>query len=57
MAADAIRGNFNFPNVKWDWRPGSVDQTYIPGIPSVENETTLSLAGDNAAQVLLFDLN
>ncbi|MCQ9186216.1 hypothetical protein KMT30_45730, partial [Streptomyces sp. IBSBF 2953] len=21
-------GNYNFPNVKWDWRPGSVDQTY-----------------------------
>ncbi|MEB0226246.1 phage tail protein [Pseudomonas sp. 10S4] len=36
-------GNFNFPNVKWDWRPGSVDQTYIPGIPSVENETTLNI--------------
>jgi len=35
--------NFNFPNVKWDWRPGSVDQTYIPGIPSVENETTLNI--------------
>lgn len=36
-------GNFNFPNVKWDWRPGSVDQTYIPGIPSVENETSLNV--------------
>jgi predicted phage tail protein len=36
-------GNFNFPNVKWDWRPGSVDQTYIPGIPSVENETSLNI--------------
>jgi len=36
-------GNYNFPNVKWDWRPGSVDQTYIPGIPSVENETTLNV--------------
>ncbi|WP_415262050.1 host specificity protein J, partial [Pseudomonas chlororaphis] len=36
-------GNYNFPNVKWDWRPGSVDQAYIPGIPSVENETTLNV--------------
>lgn len=36
-------GNYNFPNVKWDWRPGSVDQTYIPGIPSVANETSLNI--------------
>ncbi|WP_460055574.1 TipJ family phage tail tip protein [Pseudomonas sp. S2_D06] len=36
-------GNYNFPNVKWDWRPGSVDQTYIPGIPSVESETSLNI--------------
>lgn len=36
-------GNYNFPNVKWDWRPGSVDQSYIPGIPSVENETSLNV--------------
>lgn len=36
-------GNVNFPNVKWDWRPGSVDQAYIPGIPSVENETSLNI--------------
>lgn len=36
-------GNYNFPNVTWDWRPGSVDQTYIPGIPSVENETSLNI--------------
>ncbi|EIK67902.1 fibronectin, type III [Pseudomonas synxantha BG33R] len=36
-------GNFNFNNVKWDWRPGSVEQTYIPGIPSVDNETSLNI--------------
>lgn len=36
-------GNFNFTNVKWDWRPGSVEQTYIPGIPSVDNETSLNI--------------
>ena len=36
-------GNFNVTNVKWDWRPGSVEQTYIPGIPSVDNETSLNI--------------
>ena len=36
------RGNMNFPNVKWEWRTGAVDQTYIQGIPSIENETTIS---------------
>jgi predicted phage tail protein len=36
-------GNYNFPNVRWDWRSGSVDQTFIPGIPSVENETSLNV--------------
>jgi len=42
-------GNVNFPNVKWDWRPGSVDQTYIPGIPAVENETSLNVELRNDA--------
>lgn len=43
-------GNVNFPNVKWEWRPGSVEQEYIPGIPSVENETTINveLSSENA---------
>ena len=36
------QGSMNFPNVKWEWRTGAVDQTYIQGIPSVENETTIS---------------
>ncbi|MGU9811807.1 TipJ family phage tail tip protein [Pseudomonas sp. LF052] len=36
------QGNLNFPNVKWEWRTGAVDQSYIQGIPSVENETTIS---------------
>ena len=31
----------NFPNVKWEWRTGAVDQTYIQGIPSVANETAI----------------
>ncbi|WLH71851.1 phage tail protein [Pseudomonas fluorescens] len=36
------QGNMNFPNVKWEWRTGAVDQSYIQGIPSVENETTIN---------------
>lgn len=36
------QGNMNFPNVKWEWRSGAVDQIYIQGIPSVESETTIS---------------
>ncbi|MCM2362487.1 phage tail protein [Pseudomonas sp. SR18] len=36
------QGNMNFPNVKWEWRTGAVDQAYIQGIPSIENETTIS---------------
>ncbi|MCK9706232.1 phage tail protein [Pseudomonas syringae] len=36
-------GNLNFQNVNWDWRTGSVDQSYIPGIPSIDNETTVNV--------------
>ncbi|KJK19042.1 phage tail protein [Pseudomonas sp. 2(2015)] len=43
-------GNLNFPNVKWEWRTGSVEQGHIPGIPSIENEISESveLRSDNA---------
>ncbi|WP_077046631.1 host specificity protein J [Pseudomonas sp. KK4] len=37
------QGNMNFPNVKWEYRNGSIEQDYIQGIPSVENETTLGI--------------
>lgn len=37
------QGNMNFPHVKWEFRHGSVNQDYIQGIPSVENETTLGV--------------
>lgn len=40
--ADAA-GNLNFPGVRWEWRPGSVEQSHIPGIPNVENETTVNV--------------
>jgi predicted phage tail protein len=33
----------NFPGVIWDFRPGTVHQTYIPGLPSVENEVALGI--------------
>ncbi|MCH5515511.1 phage tail protein [Pseudomonas syringae] len=36
-------GNLNFQNVNWEWRTGSVDQSYIPGIPSIDNETTVNV--------------
>ena len=36
-------GNVNYPNVTWAWRNGAVDQSYIPGIPAVENETTINV--------------
>lgn len=35
-------GTENFPGVKWEFRPGTPDQTYIPGMPDVENEITIS---------------
>ncbi|WP_443006377.1 MULTISPECIES: TipJ family phage tail tip protein, partial [unclassified Serratia (in: enterobacteria)] len=34
-------GTENFPGVKWEFRPGTPDQAYIPGMPSVENEITV----------------
>ena len=36
-------GAENFPGVIWDFRPGTVHQTYIPGLPSVENEVALGI--------------
>ncbi|WP_295460521.1 phage tail protein [uncultured Pseudomonas sp.] len=37
------QGNSNFTGVTWAWRPGTVEQPYIPGLPSVENETTVNV--------------
>ncbi|MFC0228074.1 host specificity protein J [Serratia aquatilis] len=34
-------GKENFPGVKWEFRPGTPDQTYIPGMPNVENEISV----------------
>ena len=35
-------GSYNFQNVTWDSRTGTQSQSYIPGIPSVESETTVN---------------
>ncbi|WP_129543802.1 host specificity protein J [Serratia sp. 1D1416] len=35
-------GTDNFPGVKWEFRPGTPHQEYIPGMPDVENEITVS---------------
>lgn len=36
-------GNINFPGVKWEWRRGTVEQSYIQGIPAVESETSVNV--------------
>lgn len=35
-------GNANFSGVSWAFRPGTPDQSYIPGFPGVENDITVS---------------
>ncbi|PHM45221.1 host specificity protein J [Xenorhabdus miraniensis] len=34
-------GQANFEGVKWEFRPGTPYQDYIPGMPAVENELTV----------------
>ncbi|MBD2815231.1 DUF1983 domain-containing protein, partial [Xenorhabdus sp. Flor] len=34
-------GQANFEGVKWEFRPGTPYQDYIPGIPAVENDLTV----------------
>ncbi|HFQ5056224.1 TPA: host specificity protein J [Vibrio vulnificus] len=36
-------GTLNFTDVSWSFRPGSVDQEYIAGFPSVESETAIGV--------------
>lgn len=36
-------GSRNFQNVKWEFRPGTVDQEYIQGIPAVDNEVSVGV--------------
>ncbi len=51
-------GSVNFPGVKWEWRPGSVEQEYIQGIPSIENENSVNveLRSDNPFTRSLSDI-
>lgn len=35
-------GTINFPDARWEFRPGTQAQEYIQGIPSVENEITVN---------------
>uniref|UniRef100_A0AB39AC03 Tail protein n=1 Tax=Pectobacterium phage Taid TaxID=3158139 RepID=A0AB39AC03_9CAUD len=47
-------GTFNMEGVKLDFRPGTEDQTYIPGVPGVESETGVGVElkyGEGAAWV------
>ncbi|WP_072669721.1 phage tail protein [Vibrio injensis] len=39
----SANGTSNFPGVKWDFRPGTVDQEYIQGFPAVESETIVGV--------------
>ncbi|MDU3787587.1 MAG: host specificity protein J, partial [Serratia marcescens] len=34
-------GTENFPGVRWEFRPGTPHQDYIPGMPDVENDITV----------------
>jgi predicted phage tail protein len=37
-------GTYNFTGVVWDWRKGTQDQTYIQGMPEVDNELSVGVA-------------
>lgn len=37
-------GEENFGGVTWEWRSGTVDQSYIQGNPEVSNETTVNFS-------------
>ena len=37
-------GSYNFTGVKWDFRAGTQDQTYIQGLPEVDNELSANVA-------------
>ncbi len=37
-------GSYNFTGVKWDFRQGTQDQTYIQGLPEVDNEMSANVA-------------
>lgn len=42
-------GSQNYENLRWDFRPGTQQQTYIQGMPSVENGITIDATITNAS--------
>lgn len=34
---------YNFTNVTWDFRPGTIDQTHITGFPEINNEINIGI--------------
>ncbi|MBS6058310.1 MAG: host specificity protein J [Pantoea sp.] len=36
-------GTYNFTGVKWEYRKGTQDQTYIQGLPEVDNELSIGV--------------
>lgn len=36
-------GSYNFTGVKWDFRKGTQDQSYIQGMPEVDNESSVGV--------------
>ena len=36
-------GSYNFTGVVWDWRRGTQDQTYIQGMPEIDNELSVGI--------------
>ena len=42
-------GTYNFTGVVWDWRKGTQDQTYIQGMPEIDNELAVGVTVTQAA--------
>jgi len=36
-------GTYNFTGVKWDYRKGTQDQTYLQGMPEIDNESSVGI--------------
>ena len=39
----AESGTENFPGVRWEFRPGTPHQSYIQGMPNVQNEIAVAV--------------
>ncbi len=42
-------GTYNFSGVVWDWRKGTQDQSYIQGMPEVDNELSVGVTVTQSA--------